>query len=53
MVLKAIEGFANLAEAREIKAQINFRIGGGAIAELSANASMERGGPRQDAPANN
>ncbi len=52
MVLKAIEGFAALSEAREIKAQINFRIGGGAIAELSANASMERGGPKHDAPAN-
>ena len=52
MVLKAIEGFSALAEAREIKAQINFRIGGGAIAELSANASMERGGPKHDAPTN-
>jgi hypothetical protein len=51
MVLKAIEGFSALAEAREIKANINFRIGGASIVELAANASMERGGPK--APAAN
>jgi hypothetical protein len=49
MVLKAIEGFSALAEAREFKAQINFRVGGGSIVELAANASMERGGPKSPA----
>lgn len=52
MVLNAIKGFAQTAEAHGIKAHINFRTGGAGIAELSANATMERSGPKHDAPAN-
>jgi hypothetical protein len=51
MVLKAIEGYSGLAEARELKAHINSRVSGANIAELSANANMERGGPKHEAPA--